>query len=532
MWTPAILISIVVIAEAATIGGKKERQWRHIDASRPTPKTLDDAAALYTHARGKVEMEMLHNGHAVANTARPAAVQPPSHYTECSNSNSNSNTGNGSGGPLITPLITPSQYGADPTGSTDSTNAFMQAMAALTNVSAHAAHPMATTIADLGGATLDLQGGEYLISTPLIIPPHVGNVRIRGGTLRASSTFPADRFLIEIGQAGCKGDKQGVCNEFIGLDNLFLDAAHVNAGCVLVQATMGTTVGPSIFMTGFVEAGLRVLGGHETILSDAWLAEYYWSDKHDPAASKSIAVEVHGQDNYISNVIVFDYAHVGVLLDGAASLLSGVHTWNGGGVGISINGTYDIQDRIVGCYLDYNYLEIIQPYMIIVQDTFFLDTSIHLFPDPNATKGSWRPGGDAPRIDGVIFRENTYSLGKWGGTKTIVVQPPTNPATPFVAGMCSNFVVEDEVSVEKGTLVQTRATLTQRMVNTDTMTFDFGPLLLFPWIESTTYSLSFASGMPLVPHAAMEPEGTIVKIVTASATTATVTVEVAQCIKK
>ena len=43
-------------------GGKNERQWRHIDASRPTPKTLNDAAALYTHARSKVEMEMLHNG--------------------------------------------------------------------------------------------------------------------------------------------------------------------------------------------------------------------------------------------------------------------------------------------------------------------------------------------------------------------------------------------------------------------------------------------------------------------------------------
>ena len=121
--------------------------------------------------------------------------------------------------------------------------------------------------------------------------------------------------------------------------------------------------GPSIFITGFVEAGLRVLGGHETILSDAWLAEYYWSDKHDPSASKSIAVELHGEDNYVSNVIVFDYAKVGVLVDGAATLLSGVHTWNGGGVGISINGTYNIQDRILGCYLDYNYLEIVQPFV-------------------------------------------------------------------------------------------------------------------------------------------------------------------------
>jgi hypothetical protein len=41
-------------------------------------------------------------------------------------------------------------------------------------------------------------------------------------------------------------------------------------------------------------------------------------------ASTSIAVEMHGQDNYINNVIVFDYASVGVLVDGAATLLEGV----------------------------------------------------------------------------------------------------------------------------------------------------------------------------------------------------------------
>jgi hypothetical protein len=52
-------------------------------------------------------------------------------------------------------------------------------MAALTNVSARAAVPMASGIANLGGATLDLAGGEYLVSRPIVIPPMVGNVRIR-----------------------------------------------------------------------------------------------------------------------------------------------------------------------------------------------------------------------------------------------------------------------------------------------------------------------------------------------------------------
>ena len=38
---------------------------------------------------------------------------------------------------------------------------------------------------------------------PQVIPPHVGNCRIRGGTLRAAPSFPEGRFLIEVGAAGC-----------------------------------------------------------------------------------------------------------------------------------------------------------------------------------------------------------------------------------------------------------------------------------------------------------------------------------------
>ena len=175
-----------------------------------------------------------------------------------------------------------------------------------------------------------------------------------------------------------------------------------------------------------------------------------------PGVDLGVGSELHGEDNYLSNVIVFDYAKVGVLVDGAATLLSGVHTWNGGGVGISINGSYNIQDRILGCYLDYNYLQIVQPYMITVENTFFYYTNARLFPDPNATAKSWRPAGDSPRIEAVVFSENTYFLGKassWGANQTMVVVPPANPATPFVASMCSDFVVKGELSVERGTLL-------------------------------------------------------------------------------
>ena len=162
-------------------------------------------------------------------------------------------------------------------------------MDVLFNVSAYADHPMASGIHNLGGATLDLNGGEFLISEPIRVPPLVGNVRIRGGTLRASSTFPSQSFLIEIGgddKTCVPKDSQGVCNEFVVVEDIFLDAAHVSRGGVCVNKTMGTTIGPSIFITGYTEYGVQVNQGHETMIFDGWLAEYYWSDKHlSPSSS-------------------------------------------------------------------------------------------------------------------------------------------------------------------------------------------------------------------------------------------------------
>ena len=156
---------------------------------------------------------------------------------------------------------------------------------------------MASGIANLGGATLDLQGGEYLISAPLAMPDFrgecrgrgaegqpelgaslswggrggllhsrwggtgplsrvdsggagarcssltdraaAGNWRIRGGTLRASPHFPSHRFLIEVGTDTCTPkDHQKVCSEFVGMDNIFLDGGHSAAGCLKVSLTM------------------------------------------------------------------------------------------------------------------------------------------------------------------------------------------------------------------------------------------------------------------------------------------------------
>jgi hypothetical protein len=56
----------------------------------------------------------------------------------------------------------------------------------------------------MGGCTVDLEGGEYLISSPLVIPEYNANMEFGHGSLVASKDFQGD-FMIVIGI-------QGSCN--------------------------------------------------------------------------------------------------------------------------------------------------------------------------------------------------------------------------------------------------------------------------------------------------------------------------------
>ena len=85
-----------------------------------------------------------------------------------------------------------------------------------------------------------------------------------------------------------------------------------------------------------------------------------------------MAILLDGNDHLLTNVIVFDFTHIGVVVNGAANILTAVHTWNGGGIGIQVNAH---QTRLLGCYLDYNYLEVTVPEEIVVTNTFFLETN-------------------------------------------------------------------------------------------------------------------------------------------------------------
>ena len=301
----------------------------------------------------------------------------------------------------------PAAFGADPTGRADSSDAFDRCLVALLKVNTQAR--MAADIVDLGGASIDLSGGSYAISRPVVVPIQFGNLRIFGGTLRALPNFPVTGYLIQIGGIGECQTKEGqkACNEFVGVSDVLLDGSHVAMGCLNVSNSMGSTLGPHIFAVGFVVHGIRVTGGHETMITEGWFGSCYFDQscmsepcKHriDPvcnrAHGKSIGVWLDSYDNVISNIIVFIPTHIGVLVTGCGNLLTGVHTWTAGlnlyASGIAIGSPLALKpllkgpqvmgfNRVVDSYLDGgSQLDLWDPQAVIVTGNLFLNSPIVL----------------------------------------------------------------------------------------------------------------------------------------------------------
>lgn len=104
------------------------------------------------------------------------------------------------------------------------------------------------------------------------------------------------------------------------------------------------------------------------------VGRYYWSE-HAPQSSNSTGILLNAPDNILSNVIIFDYTTVGVVVNGGkscknwhidqnseitvdgigANVLEAVHSWNGGRGGMAMD-VIGGPNRLIGCYLDWSTL--------------------------------------------------------------------------------------------------------------------------------------------------------------------------------
>jgi hypothetical protein len=235
--------------------------------------------------------------------------------------------------------VSPIGLGADPTGVRDSWAALDAAIGKCLNQSALSPNgffpgegtvPQFGPIRDMGGCSVDLEGGEYRISKPLHIPEMNANMQFGHGSLVAAPDFEGE-FLFVVGtkdetaKEGCRSFPQASCNIDINFPELFLDGAQRASG-MQINNVMGATVGPGGYFLNFTEFGLQINNGHEVMMDRCWLGETNFDFDHEAngVAPNATAIQINGNDHYILNTIVFS-AKVGLEVNGAADYITGVH---------------------------------------------------------------------------------------------------------------------------------------------------------------------------------------------------------------
>jgi hypothetical protein len=398
--------------------------------------------------------------------------------------------------------IYPADSGADATGRKDSSDAMDAAVAQalLRNTSARKMGTPKYDIADLGGVTIDLRGGDYLLSRPIVLPRGYGNIRFAHGSLRADpETFPVDRYLLEISdinktECARLGGRGASCNEDISIEDLFFDGSHRAYGCLQISNTMGANVGPDIYALNFQHAGITVHGGHEAMVHEAWLgANYFGTKNHTLLEAGSTAIEVLGNDHVISDVVIFG-GQTGVYTANGANLLEGIHTWNDAthahspGHGIVVDGTQSI--RVINCYLDYTALRLVDPVHISVMNTFFLGGGTLVV-----------AAGKKAIVDGLTVMDNTwnqFNSGAWvTGNVTLVVDERNG--TKF--SKVTDVVMLGNIgsSAGKASMAPRAVTATQTLTQHTPSTrweFDFSGVFAFPnlGIVDVQYSIEIGGG--------------------------------------
>ncbi|KAJ0020858.1 hypothetical protein Pint_32447 [Pistacia integerrima] len=368
-------------------------------------------------------------------------------------------------------------YGGDPTGVSDSTDALEQALFDAFR------SPIQSTqlikgVPNLGGSQLHLDGGTYKISRPLRIPEGGANFMIHSGTLRASDAFPINGHLIEL-----KSSSNSFSSEFITLKDLMLDS-NFRGGGVAVINSLRTTI-DNCYISHFTTNGISIQDGHETIVTNSFIGQYInvGGDIREKEFS-GIGININGNDNVITDVVIFS-ASIGVMVQGQANTLTGVHCYNKatglGGTGIYVREPGFTQTRIINCYLDYTGIVAEDPVQLQITDSFFLGNA---FITLKSIKGN---------ICCVNIVNNMFT-GDYTGVRMIQLDESNEPFSNI------DQVVVDRNNV-RGMVLKSTVARGRVWSNGTRWTADFSQVLLFPnLINNVQYTLQVGKGDGTFPN--------------------------------
>jgi hypothetical protein len=259
-----------------------------------------------------------------------------------------------------------------------------------------------------------------------------------------------------------------------------VDGSHVAAGAIRISSTMGATVDSSSAVFGFTESGITLEGGHESMVSETWVAAYFWSQP-DKERNNATGISVLGNDHFVTNVIVFS-ARTGIWVAGAANLIS-AHTWNcatgNDGIGILVT---ESQNRIVSAYLDFTDLKLTNAQQTSVSDCFFLGDAQLVFAAP----------APASAVYGVAITDNVWydcSLPAFAANETLGTWTSVTDLSITGTSFCGRGQGMTFPAATKAYAAPGAAT-------PPVVTFDFSDVLLFPNvpIASVTASAVSATG--------------------------------------
>ncbi|KAJ8758613.1 hypothetical protein K2173_000334 [Erythroxylum novogranatense] len=370
-------------------------------------------------------------------------------------------------------------YGADPSGKLDSTEALVKAIADAVNGPNQGV--LLQGITNLGGATIHLEGGNYLITKPLRLPvAGVGNLKIIGGTLRASDNFPSDGYLIDLSPPSTSTSYN---YEYITLKDLMLDCNYRGGGISVVNS-LRTSI-DNCYIAHFNTDGILVQRGHETYIRNSFIGQHITAGG-DPDERKfsGTGINLIGNDNAVTDVVIFSAA-VGIMVSGQANTLSGVHCYNKatgfGGTGIYLKLPSLTQTRIINCYMDYTGIVAEDPVQLTISNSFFLGDAYILFKSINGV------------AKGVIIVDNIFS-GSNNGIDIVQLDQANGP-----------FNQIDQVTVDRNSAkgMNVRSTVAKGSLqgNGTSWKLDFSHVLLFPnLINHVQYTLS-TSGSSFPNHA-------------------------------
>ncbi|PON72746.1 Pectin lyase fold containing protein [Parasponia andersonii] len=320
---------------------------------------------------------------------------------------------------------------------------------------------------------------------------------IKGGTLRASETFPGHRHLIELWSPNSvkieirspynynykdqKSQNVGIFYEDITFRDILFDSSFRGGGLFIIDSVRIRI--NNCFFLHFTTEGILVKKGHETLISTCFLGQHstIGGNKGEKDFSGT-AIDLESNDNAITDITIFSAA-IGVVLRGQANMLTGVHCYNKatgfGGIGILVK-LSGRQTRIDNCYMDFTAIVMEDPVQVHVTNGFFLgDANIML-----------------KSVQGHIFGLNIVDNMFNGNPKNMV---------PIVR-LDGKFSSIGQVVIDQNNVIgmSLKSTVGKLVVdgNGTKWVADFSPLLVFPnLISHFQYSLYIQGDPKFTSHA-------------------------------